>query len=42
MPRWPRRIIAVVLATIAVSLAFDYVDALRYLLGERTPLARPA
>jgi hypothetical protein len=42
MPRWPRGIIAVVLATIAVSLVFDYVDALRYLLGERTPLARPA
>ena len=42
MPRWPRRIMVVVLATILVSLAFDYVDALRYLLGERTPLARPA
>jgi hypothetical protein len=42
MPKWPRRIMVVVLATIVISLAFDYVDALRYLLGERTPLARPA
>ena len=42
MPRWPRRIMVVVLATILVSLAFDYTDAVRYLLGERTPLAGPA
>lgn len=41
MPPWPRRIIAVVLATLAVSLAFDYVDVVRYMLGERTPLAQP-
>ncbi len=42
MPRWPRWIIGVVLASILISLAFDYTDALRYLLGERTPLAKPA
>ncbi len=39
MPTWPRRIIWVVMVTILVSLAFDYVDAARYLLGERTPMA---
>jgi len=42
MPLWPRRIIMVVLATIVISLAFDYVDVARYLLGERTPVAMPA
>lgn len=42
MPAWPKRIIAVVLATILISLAFDYADVLRYALGERTPLAKPA
>ncbi len=26
MPRWPRRIMMVVLATITISLAFDYAD----------------
>jgi riboflavin transporter FmnP len=42
MPKWPRWIIGVVLVSILTSLAFDYTDALRYLLGERTPLAMPA
>lgn len=42
IPRWPRRIIVVVLATILISLAFDYADVLRYALGERTPAAKPA
>lgn len=37
--RGPRIIIGVVLATITVSLVFDYVDAIRYLAGDRTPLA---
>ena len=37
LPRWPRWIMTVVLATIVISLAFDYTDALRYVLGERTP-----
>jgi hypothetical protein len=35
MPVWPQRIILAVCAVIAVSLAFDYVDVARYLLGER-------
>ncbi len=42
MPNWPRWIIGVVLATILISLAFDYTDVLRYLLGERMPLVKPA
>ena len=42
MPVWPRRILAVVLASILVSLVFDYVDVLRYLLGERQASIRPA
>jgi len=37
MPKWPRRIMMIVLATILISLAFDYADVLRYILGERTP-----
>jgi hypothetical protein len=32
----------VVLATILVSLAFDYADVARYLLGERAATALPA
>lgn len=39
LPLWPRRIIWLILATITISLVFDYVDVLRYLLGERTPMA---
>lgn len=39
MPVWPRRIMIVVLATLIGSLAFDYVDVARYLLGEQTPMA---
>ena len=42
MPVWPKRIMMVILATITVSLAFDYTDVIRYALGERTPLAMPA
>ena len=42
MPNWPRRIMWVILITILVSLAFDYVDVIRYILGNRTPLAMPA
>ena len=37
--RAPRIIIGVVLATIMFSLVFDYVDAARYIAGDRTPLA---
>ncbi|MCB1342813.1 MAG: hypothetical protein KDK24_17435 [Pseudooceanicola sp.] len=38
MPDWPRRILWAVAATILISLAFDYTDAVRWLLGERTPV----
>jgi hypothetical protein len=41
MPKWPRWIMMVILATILISLAFDYTDTIRYILGERTPLAKP-
>ena len=43
MPVWPRRIMLVVMAVFLVSLMFDYVDVLRYVLGERTatPLLSP-
>ena len=34
MPAWPRRIMMVVLATILISLAFDYTDVIRYFLGD--------
>ena len=37
--RTPRIIMGVVFATIMVSLVFDYVDAFRYIAGDRTPLA---
>lgn len=42
VPIWPRRIISVVLVMIMISLAFDCIDVVRYLLGERTPLFMPA
>jgi hypothetical protein len=42
LPNIARGVALVILATLLVSLAFDYTDALRYLLGERTPLAMPA
>jgi hypothetical protein len=38
----PRIIVSLILATIVISLAFDYTDAVRYIAGERTPLAMPA
>jgi hypothetical protein len=37
MPAWPRRIMFVVMGVIAISLAFDFVDVARYILGERAP-----
>ena len=37
MPLWPKRIMAVVLVTILISLVFDVADVARYILGERTP-----
>jgi len=39
VPRAPRVIMGVVLAVISVSLVFDYMDAIRYIAGDRTPLA---
>lgn len=42
MPVWPRRIMLVVMVTIGISLAFDYADVLRYILGERAPLTGTA
>ncbi len=41
MPIWPRRIMAVVVTAMVISLAFDYVDTARYLLGETTPSIPP-
>jgi hypothetical protein len=35
---WPKRIAWVVLITVLISLAFDYNDVLRYLLGNRAAL----
>jgi len=37
-----RALISASLATVLISLAFDYVDTARYILGERTPLAHAA
>jgi hypothetical protein len=38
MPQWPRRIMMVVLAVFVVSLVFDYVDVVRYVLWERAAI----
>ena len=40
LPAWPQRILFVIIATILVSLAFDYTDVARYVLGERAPLTK--
>lgn len=37
MPAWPKRILIAVLAVFVVSLVFDYVDVVRYVLGENMP-----
>lgn len=39
LPKYARPILWIVLGTILVSLAFDYTDVIRYILGERTPFA---
>lgn len=39
---WPRRIIWVIVAVLSVSLAFDIVDVLRWILGERAAFVLPA
>ena len=38
MPNWPRRIIWFIIAIICISLAFDFIDVVRWVLGERAPL----
>lgn len=38
MPVWPRRIIHVIMFTLVVSLAFDTIATMQYLLGDRTPV----
>ncbi|WP_299959359.1 hypothetical protein [uncultured Roseobacter sp.] len=42
IPTLPRWIMMTVIGLILVSLAFDYVDLLRYVLGNRTPLTERA
>ena len=42
LPKYARWIILIVLATILISLAFDYTDVIRYFLGNTTALAMPA
>ncbi|ABD54542.1 hypothetical protein [Jannaschia sp. CCS1] len=39
MPVWPRRLMSVSLVIIGISLAFDYVDVARWVLGERAAMA---
>lgn len=39
LPIWARRVIGVVVATMVISLLFDYVDLVRYILGEREAMA---
>jgi hypothetical protein len=38
MPNWPRRIIWFITAIICISLVFDFIDVVRWVLGERAPL----
>lgn len=38
LPKIPKLILTLVMSVILISLAFDYVDLLRYVLGERIPL----
>ncbi|HCI08016.1 hypothetical protein N9530_01875 [Ascidiaceihabitans sp.] len=38
MTIWPRRIIWLIMTVICISLAFDIVDVVRWVLGERAPL----
>ncbi len=42
LPQAARWLIYVVLGTIVISLAFDYADVLRYLLGDHAPRAARA
>lgn len=38
MPKWPKLIIGAIVTTMLISMAFDYADVIRYLLGETAPL----
>ncbi len=38
IPKLPRWIMIIVIGFLLVSLAFDYADLMRYILGERTPM----
>ncbi len=42
LPRIPAVVTGIFVATIVVSLAFDYVDVARYLLGETGPMTEAA
>ena len=35
MPNWPRRIIWFIIAIICISLVFDFINVVRWILGER-------
>ena len=37
MTNWPRRIIWFIIAIICISLVFDFIDVVRWILGERAP-----
>jgi hypothetical protein len=39
LPTYARWLVLLILVTILISLAFDYTDAIRYLLGDRAPHA---
>lgn len=38
MPTWPRRVIWFIVAILCISLAFDFIDAVRWIMGERAPI----
>ncbi len=38
IPKLPRWIMIIIIGFLLVSLAFDYADLMRYMLGERAPL----
>ncbi len=42
LPKYARWLMIASLLILLISLAFDYIDVARYLLGETTPLAVPA
>ena len=42
LPQWPRWMMTLALVTLVISLAFDYTDLARYVLGNRTATFMPA